>query len=166
MYRGVVAQGLGREFCIHVLDVQKRARGQETLDHPYQALHLALGLCPVGPAGIRGYAVVGAEAHPAIGEDRRLIRGPGSGDNRLHVVYQELGGDPADLREGGRDAGDERVLGLIGTGVSDAVAGKAHLQREEDDALDLARQERDADLAEVHLGLVTGKGLEPDGGSV
>jgi hypothetical protein len=149
-----------------VLDVQKRARGQEALDDAHQALHLALGLRTVGPAGIGRDPVVGAEAHPAVGEDRGLVRCPGSGDHRLHVVDQELSGEAADLGEGGRDAGDERVLGLIGTGVSDAVAAEAHLQREEDDALDLARQERDPDLAEVHLGLVTGKGLESHGGSV
>ena len=93
----VVAQGLGAEFCFHVLDVQERARGQETLDDTHQALHLALGLCTIGPAGVGGDPVVGAEAHPAVGEDRLLARGSGFGDHRLHVVDEQLGGDPADL---------------------------------------------------------------------
>jgi hypothetical protein len=58
------------------------------------------------------------------------------------------------------------VLGLIGAHGGDAVARESHLQCEEDDALDLSGQERYADLAEVHLGLISRQGLEAHRGAL
>ena len=106
---------------------------------------------------------MGAEGEPLCGDHRLLIPPAGFYDHRLQVVEEKLVGNPSHLPEAFGKPPHEGGPVLAGTEEGLAEAGKSQKHHQKDHAGQAGEGPR-LGQTEVHLGLLSGQGLEAHGG--
>jgi hypothetical protein len=157
------------QLGVQVVEVLERAGEEEVLaDVAVRPLHLAFGLGPVGPAGLRMIAVVAGEVdeRPVVDDVALCVL---TGDRGLHPVVEDLARHAAKRREGGQVAAEHGLQVLMQDEASPEQAAVAEHQGEQPDDPCHPRfvGERHLELGEVDLRLVAGRRLEAnfeDGG--
>jgi hypothetical protein len=104
--RGRVDPGIGDgvepapELNVEIIEIAEYAAEEEVFaDIPERALHLALGLRPIGPAGLGLEAVVAGQIKQASVVDNEAV-GILADDGGLHAVVENLMRHPADRFQG------------------------------------------------------------------
>ena len=147
---------------VQIFQVLEPAGQEEVLAHVAErALHLALGLGPVGPAGpgmepvVRGQGQQGGMVDDLTGLGLAQHRG-------LHAVIQQPGRDPAQLGKGRLVAGHQHVQRLAPDKTPEQVTGMAQHQGKQRDHPDAPGvvPEAHLEMGKVHLPLVTGGRLK------
>jgi hypothetical protein len=157
------------QLGVEVVEVLERAGKEEVLaDVAVRPLDLALGLGPVGPAGLRVVAVVAGEVDQrSIVDD--VARGVLTQDRGLHPVVENLARHTTKGREGSEVATEHGLQVLVQDEAGPEPAAVAEHQRKQpDDACDARLVgKHHLKLGELDLRLVAGRGLEAsfeDGG--
>ncbi len=166
--RGAVQAAVGHlveplgELGVQVVEVAEAAGEEEVLaDVAERPLDLALGLCPVGPAGLEDEAVVGGEGQQlVVVDDAALI--DLAEDSGAHAVVEDLLGHAAEVVKGGDVAAQHGGEVLPGDEAGPHHAAVAEHEGEQpDDALGAGLiLEADLEAGEVDLRLAARRGLE------
>ena len=152
------------QLGVQVVEVLERAGKEEVLaDVAVRPLDLALGLGPVGPAGLRVEAVVAGEVdqRPIVDD---VALGVLTQDRGLHPVVEDLARHAVERREGSQVAAEHGLQVLMQDEAGPEQAAVAEHQGEQPDDPDHPRLvgERHLELGEVDLRLVAGRRLEAD----
>ena len=152
------------ELGVQVVEVLERAGEEEVLaDVAVRPLDLALGLGPVGPAGLGVEAVVAGEVdqRPVVDD---VALGVLAQDRGLHPVIEDLARHAVERGEGGEVAAQHGLQVLVQDEAGPEQAAVAEHQGEQPDDPGHPRLvgERHLELGEVDLRLVAGRRLEAD----
>ena len=152
------------QLRVQVVEVAERAGEEEVLaDVAERPLDFALGLGPVGPAGLRMEAIVAGEVdeRPVVDDVALCVL---ADDRRLHPVVEDLARHAAERLEGRQVAAQHGLQVLMQDEAGPDQAAVAEHQGEQPDDPGHARLvgERHLELGEVDLRLLAGRGLEAD----
>jgi hypothetical protein len=153
------------ELQIEVVEIVEDATEEEILaDVPERPLDLALGLRPIGAAGLGQEAVMMRQvAERTVVDD--LPVGILADYRGFHTIIQDLARHAAERFEGRLVAREHRLHRLAMGKASPDQTRVAKDHREQPDDMHDARLrcEADAELGEVDLGLLSRQGLEANG---
>src|SRR3954464_7495045 len=152
------------ELAIEVIKMAEGAGEEEILpDVAEGTLDFAFRFRPIGPTCPRLEAVVAGQVEQGSVVDHQALRIL-AGYGRLHAVIEDLAGNAADRPEGRRMAAQDGLQVLVQDEPGPDQARVAQHQGEQpNNAFDpWLIGERNLEAGEVDLGLLAGRGLEPN----
>src|SRR3954469_23182669 len=152
------------ELAIEVVEMAEGAGEEEVLpDIAEGALDFALRFRPIGPTRTRLEAVVPGQVEQGSVVDHQAL-GILARDGRLHAVIEDLAGSPADRSERRRMAAQDGLQVLVQDEAGPDQARVAQYQGEQPhNAFDpWLVGELNLEAGQVDLGLLAGRGLEPN----
>ena len=150
------------ELAVQVVEIAETAALEEVLaDVAEGPLDLALGLGPVGFAGLGGKTVVTGEIDQGPVEDYLTFRVLAD-DRGFHAVVEDLPWHAAEVVEGRQVAAHDFIQALARHEAGEEVTAEAQHHGEQPDHSGLARLvgEAEAEVGEVDLGLLARPCLE------